>query len=207
MGRELVPRVPSPKLIPKGDGDVGVPWDAHVRLEAPRARRILSVLLEARGSLGGVHVYLHLRSELLQLERVAARDMAVRGPGSGLALPLAKVSFLRRKTNNTQAPGLDTPRCVTLGGLYTAAERIQPAEQEQRPGEGVRVRCGVLARRGRGRRVTSEEARLDRPASELADCGRPHASRGAALLELGGPLRGRGGGWGDRDCRYGSISV
>ena len=23
MGRELVPRVPSPKLIPKGDGDVG----------------------------------------------------------------------------------------------------------------------------------------------------------------------------------------
>ena len=34
----------------------------------------------------------------------------------------AKVSFLRRKTNNTQAPGLDTPRCVTLGGLYTAAE-------------------------------------------------------------------------------------
>ena len=61
--------------------------------------------------------------------------------------------------------------------------------------------------RGRGRCVTSEEVRLDRPASELADCGRPHASRGAALLERGGPLRGRGGGWGDRDCRYGSISV
>ena len=39
---------------------------------------------------------------------------------------LAKVSFLRRKTNITQAPGQDTPRCVTLGGLYTAAERIQP---------------------------------------------------------------------------------
>ena len=47
---------------------------------------------------------------------------------------------------------------------------------------------------GRGRCVTSEEVRLDRPASELADCGRPHASRGAALLELGGPLRGRGRG-------------
>ena len=55
---------------------------------------------------------------------------------------------------------------------------------------------------GRGRCVTSEEVRLDRPASELADCGRPHASRGAALLEQGGPFRGRGGGWGDRDCRY-----
>ena len=27
-------------------------------------------------------------------------------------------------------------------------------------------------------------------------CGRPHASRGAALLELGGPLRGKGGGLG-----------
>ena len=49
---------------------------------------------------------------------------------------------------------------------------------------------------GRGRCVTSEEVRLDWPASELADCGRPHASRGAALLEQGGPLRGRGGGWG-----------
>jgi hypothetical protein len=33
-------------------------------------------------------------------------------------------------------------------------------------------------------------------ASELADCGRPHASRGAALLERGGPFRGRGGGLG-----------
>ena len=50
MGRELVPRVPSPKLIPQGDGDVGVPWDAHVCPEASRARRILSVLLKARGS-------------------------------------------------------------------------------------------------------------------------------------------------------------
>ena len=58
----------------------------------------------------------------------------------------AKVSFLRRKTNITQAPGQDTPRCVTLGGLHTAAERIQPAEQKQRPGEGGGVRCGDLAR-------------------------------------------------------------
>ena len=55
--------------------------------------------------------------------------------------------------------------------------------------------------RGRGRCVTSEEVRLDRPASELADCGRPHASRGAALLELGGPLRGRGEGRG-ADCPW-----
>ena len=61
--------------------------------------------------------------------------------------------------------------------------------------------------RGRGRCVTSEEVRLDRPASEMAVCGRPHASRGAALLERGGPLRGRGRCWGDRDGRYGSISV
>ena len=86
MGRELVPRVPSPKLIPQGDGDVGVPWDAHVCPEASRARRILSVLLKARGSRGRVHVYPHVSAELLQLERVAARDVAVRGPGSRLAL-------------------------------------------------------------------------------------------------------------------------
>ena len=49
MGREVVPRVASPKLIPQGDGDVGVPWDAHARPEASRARRILSVLLKAGG--------------------------------------------------------------------------------------------------------------------------------------------------------------
>ena len=58
---------------------------------------------------------------------------------------------------------------------------------------------------GRGRCVTSEEVRLDQPAPEtslkLADCGRPHASRGAALLERGGPLRGRGRWWGGRDGR------
>ena len=80
MGRELalelVPRVPSPKLIPQGDGDVGVPWDAHVCPEASRARRILSALLKAWGSRGRVHVYPHLRAELLQLARVAARYVA-----------------------------------------------------------------------------------------------------------------------------------
>ena len=65
------------------------------------------------------------------------------------------------------------------------------------------MRCGVLARGEGGAGVLPQKrVRLDRPASELADCGRPHASRGAALLEQGGPFRGRGGGWGDRDCRY-----
>ena len=63
------------------------------------------------------------------------------------------------------------------------------------PGEG----------RGRGRCVTSEEVRLDRPASELADCGRPHASRGAALLDRGGPLRGGGEGRG-LPLVFGSMS-
>ena len=88
---------------------------------------------------------------------------------------------------------------------YNPQNRNRPG-----PGEGGGVRCGVLARgRGRGRCVTSEEVRLDRPASELADCGRPHASRGAALLERGGPLAGKGevlGGQGlslriDLDCK------
>ena len=70
------------------------------------------------------------------------------------------------------------------------------------------MRGGVLARGegGAGVLPLRREVLLDRPASEpwseLADCGRPHASRGAALLEQGGPFRGRGGGWGDRDCRY-----
>ena len=121
---------------------------------------------------------------------------------------LARVSFLRRKTNNTQAPGLDTPRCVTLGGLYTAAERLQPAEQEQRPGEGLGVRCGVLARREGGAGVLPQK-RCDWTGrrQNWPTVAGPHASRGAALLERGGPLRGRGRCWGDRDCRYGSISV
>ena len=39
-----------------------------------------------RGGVGRVHVYLHLRAELLQLARGAARYVAVRGPGSRLAL-------------------------------------------------------------------------------------------------------------------------
>ena len=50
---------------------------------------------------------------------------------------------------------------------------------------------------GRGRCVTSEEV-LDWTGRRrrLADCGRPHASRGVALLDRGGPLRGGGGGRG-----------
>ena len=87
MGRELVPRVPSPKLIPQGDGDVGVPWDAYARPEASRARRVLGVLLKARRSRGRVHVYLHSSAELLQFARVAARYVAMQGRGPGLALP------------------------------------------------------------------------------------------------------------------------
>ena len=101
------------------------------------------------------------------------------------------------------------PQDRTLGGLHTAAQRgYNPQNRSRGRGRGGGVRCGCPGEgRGRGRCVTSEEVRLDRPASELADCGRPHASRGAALLERGGPLRGRGRCWGDRDCRYGSISV
>ena len=61
------------------------------------------------------------------------------------------------------------------------------------------MRGGVLARGegGAGVLPLRREVLLDRPASEpwseLADCGRPHASRGAALLEQGGPFRGGGG--------------
>ena len=43
----------------------------------------------------------------------------------------AEVSFIRRNSNKLTTP---RPQDRTLGGLHTAAERIQPAEQEQRPG-------------------------------------------------------------------------
>ena len=48
-------------------------------------------------------------------------------------------SLIRRLTSPRTQDG-------TLRGLHKAAERIQPAEQEQRPGEGGGVRGGVLAR-------------------------------------------------------------
>ena len=119
MGRELalelVPRVPSPKLIPQGDGDVGVPWDAHVCPEASRARRILSVLLKAGGSRGRVHVYLHPSAELLQFARVAARYVAMQGRGPGLALPgrLEIPSRGGAREGDGDAPALATE----LGGV------------------------------------------------------------------------------------------
>ena len=61
------------------------------------------------------------------------------------------------------------------------------------PGEGGEGGAGVLPQK----RCETGPAGV----RTLADCGRPHASRGAALLEQGGPFR-VGGGWGDRDCRY-----
>ena len=67
------------------------------------------------------------------------------------------------------------------------------------------MRGGVLARGEGGAGVLPQKRCETGPAGvrTLADCGRPHASRGAALLEQGGPFRGRGGeGWGDRDCSY-----
>ena len=41
----------------------------------------------------------------------------------------------------------------------------------------------------------------------LSGSGRPPVSRGVALLDRGGPLRGRGRWWGGRDGRCGSIYV
>ena len=74
-------------------------------------------------------------------------------------------------------------------GSTQRQREIQPARNRDRVTNG-QMGCAEEGwvwcpgeERGRGRCVTSEEVRLDRPASELADCGRPHASRGAALLE------------------------
>ena len=72
---------------------------------------------------------------------------------------------------------------------------IQPAEQNRVTGVGEGWVWCPGKERGRGRCVTSEEVRLGRLASELADLHWPHASRGAALSGRGGPLRGRGRCW------------
>ena len=76
--------------------------------------------------------------------------------------------------------------------------------------------AGVVSwwERGRGRCATSEQVRLDRLASELADCGRPpcltHASRGAALCVWTGreaPLAGKGGVLGGQGTSYTNRSA
>ena len=61
-------------------------WDAHLRSEVSGACRGLSFVLEALGRCGRVYIYRHVRAELLQLARVVARYVAVRGPGARLAL-------------------------------------------------------------------------------------------------------------------------
>jgi hypothetical protein len=74
----------------------------------------------------------------------------------------------------------------------------QPAEQEQRQRGRGRGRewCPGVAAGGAG--VLPPQKRCDWTGRrrKLADCGRPHASRGVALLDRGGPLRGGGGGRG-----------
>ena len=62
---------------------------------------------------------------------------------------------------------------------------------------------------GRGRCVTSEEVRLDRPASETSRLWQaPCLTWCVALLDRGGPLvAGRGRWQGGRDGRCGSIYV
>ena len=54
----------------------GASGDAHLRTEVPGACRGLSLALEALRRNSRVHIYLHLRAELLQLARVVTRDVA-----------------------------------------------------------------------------------------------------------------------------------
>ena len=84
----------------------------------------------------------------------AARRRILRPPGAGEGAAEARRE--RRPANQPRhhrAHG-------SCGPLHTAAERIQPAEQEQRPGEGGGVRCGVLARR-EGRAGVLPQKRCD----------------------------------------------
>ena len=92
-----------------------------------------------------------------------------------------------------------------MGSTHSGREDIQPAEQEQRPRGGV---DGVRGEGGRGwvwtvvpwrgERVgqvcyTSEEVRLDRLVSELADCvaGPPCLAR-CGSVRTGRPLAWKG---------------
>ena len=133
----------------------------HARLaargESARAMEIGDFL----GRLGPGRFSQCERHRYLQTRQGTHRTVAVRYPQHREE---TKVSFLRRKTNNTQAPGLDTPRCVTLGGLYTAAERIQPAEQEQRP----TTTPTTTPRRGAGARLHRFFAKVWRDSASIS---------------------------------------
>ena len=78
--RRLVPWIPRPKLIPKGDGMHGVSGDAHLHMEVTGACRGPSCVLEALWRNIRVHIYRDVHAELLQLARVVTRYVAVRGP-------------------------------------------------------------------------------------------------------------------------------
>ena len=77
-------------------------WDAHLRSEVSGACRGLSFVLEALGRSGRVYSYRHVRAELLQLARVVARYVAVRGPGA-------------RLVGSPTGPGARSLAVVTLG--------------------------------------------------------------------------------------------
>ena len=64
-------------------------------------------------------------------------------------------------------------------------------------------------KRGRGRCATSEEVRLDRLASELADCGRPPclARCGSVWTGREAPLAGKGGVLGGQGTSYTNRSA
>ena len=97
---------------------------------------------------------------------------------------LAKVSFLRRKTNSTQAPGRTRHTVCDSRWAPHSGREDTTAEQEQRPREGVRVRC-VVSWQGEGGAGVLPPKRRDC----LARCG---------SVRTGRPLAGRGRrrGWG-----------
>ena len=64
------------------------------------------------------HYTLHSTASITRCAKPVRQSRNTRGSKVVCGSFLAKVSFLRRKTNSTQAPGLDTPRCVTLGVQY-----------------------------------------------------------------------------------------
>ena len=123
--------------------------------------------------------------------RGQARPHPVRGKNNFFFVLRSVLLEETQQTNNTQAPGQDT-----RWAPHSGRERSTRGTGTE-TGVGGGVGSGVLAWQRAGQ-VCYLRRGATGPAGvgELADCGRPHASRGVALLDRGGPLRGGGGGRG-----------
>jgi hypothetical protein len=104
----------------------------------------------------------HAEAGVLSARKAPSWPPLVLARTEGVIFFLLRLVLLE-ETNNTQAPGQDTRRAP-----HSGRERSTRGTGTE-TGVGGGVGSGVLVwQRGRGRCVTSEEVRLDRPASETS---------------------------------------